>query len=379
MKKGESVLKRSFTAFNDESSVMITVLVFALSIFGLFAVYSASYYQANSLYGDKFLYLKKQAVGVAIGSVFFMIAANINKKYLKKVYIAFPILCALLLILVFVPKIGVENYGAKRWINLGFFTIQPSELCKLAIVLFSAEYFEKNHKITPSFKGVLPIFIVGGIFALLIIIEPNLSVTVDIALITYLIALAAGLDKKLSIILLSIGIIAIPVLIYVEPYRMARLAAFLDPWQSPKAEGYQLIQSLYGISNGGLFGTGYLNSRQAKKFLPFSESDFIFSVIAEEFGLFGCFVLMSIYLLLIIIGYKKAGSSSDRYDFMLAFSGTSVIAVQVIINIAVVTGSIPPTGLPLPFISSGNTQIIVFMTISGLIVGTNTKSRFAIK
>ncbi len=372
-------MKKLSEVYKDESSLAITLLVFALAVFGLFAVYSASYYQSESLYGDGFLYLKKQAVGVIVGAVAFFVGVVSDKKILKKAYIAFPILCAILLVFVFVPKIGVENYGAKRWINLGFFTIQPSELCKLALVLFSSAYFEKNHKITPTVKGALPIFIVGGVFALLIIIEPNLSVTVDIALSTYLIALAAGLDRKLSLLILVVGIIAVPILIIIEPYRLARLSAFLNPWQSPKAEGYQLIQSLYGISNGGLFGTGYLSSRQAKKFLPFSESDFIFSVIAEEFGLFGCFVLMSVYLALVLFGYKKARNASDRYDFMLCFSGTTMIAVQVIINIAVVTGSIPPTGLPLPFISSGNTQIIVFMTIGGLIAGTNTKSPFSIK
>ena len=357
-------------AYKNPDFYIITALVFSLAIFGLFAVYSASRYQSGSLYGDEYLYLKKQIVGVAIGGISFAAASIIKKDLFKKLYIALPILCVILLALVFVPKIGVENYGAKRWISLGFFTIQPSELCKLALVIFASTYYEKNYKETPTIKGALPIFLVGGAFCALIIIEPNLSVTVDIALITYLVALAAGLDTKLSLALLALGLIAIPVLIIAEPYRMARLAAFLDPWQNPKAEGYQLIQSLYGISNGGLFGTGYLHSRQALKFLPFAESDFIFSVIAEEFGLFGVFVLLATYLSLILFGYKKARDASSRYDFMLCFSSTTAIAVQVIINVAVVTGSIPPTGLPLPFISSGNTQIIVFMTLGGIIAST---------
>ncbi len=371
-------MKRSSEAYKDQTPICVGVLVFALSLFGIAAVYSASYYQANSLYGDGFLYMKKQAVGVGIGTIGFFIAKNLDYKYFRKAYIAFPIACVILLALVFVPGIGVENYGAKRWLNFGFFTIQPSELCKLALVLFSAEYYAKHHENTPSLRGILPILAVGGAFAALIIIEPNLSVTVDIALITLLIAIAAGLDKRLILLGFGVGVLAIPILIIAEPYRMARLAAFLDPWQSPKAEGYQLIQSLYGISNGGLFGTGYLSSRQAKKFLPFSESDFIFSVIAEEFGLFGCFVLLSCYLLLILSGFRQAIRSSDRYDFMLRFGGTSVIAVQVIINVAVVTGSIPPTGLPLPFISSGNTQIIVFMAIGGILSRSHKNQGFAI-
>ena len=361
----------SSRGFNkDNLSLAVDVLTFALTIFGVFVVYSASYYQSQSLYGDEFLYLKKQIFGVFLGWISFFIIKLLGTDFLKKFYIVLPIIAAVLLCLVFIPGISVEAYGARRWINLGFFTIQPSEIAKFALVVFSAAYFEKNYRKTKGIVGSLPFFLMGGLFCGLIILQPNLSVCVDIALSVFLISIVAGLDAKWMIGFCLLGLIALPILIAIEPYRMARLIAFLDPWSTPKTEGYQLIQSLYAIGNGGLFGTGYLNSRQALKFLPFAESDFIFSIICEEFGLFGAITVLCAFLAIVIIGIKKSMNAKDRYNSMLCFAATVFIAVQVIINVAVVSGSIPPTGLPLPLISAGNTQIIVFCMMSAVISAT---------
>lgn len=196
----------------------------------------------------------------------------------------------------------------------------------------------------------------------------------NIAIVTFFIAIIAGLKTKYIVTLCILGLITLPILIIVEPYRMSRLIAFIDPWANPKTEGYQLIQSLYAIGNGGLFGVGYLQSRQVLKFLPFAESDFIFAVICEEFGLFGAIILIACYCFLLYLGIKKSFNAIDRYNAMLSFSATICFASQLIINIAVVTGSIPPTGLPLPLISSGNTQIVIFMCLGGIIASSKSRN-----
>ena len=158
-----------------------------------------------------------------------------------------------------------------------------------------------------------------------------------------------------------------PLLIIAEPYRLKRLSAFLNPFESPKGEGYQLLQSLYGLSDGGFFGVGLFNSRQKYRFLPFSESDFILSVIGEEIGFFGLIILFAVMLFVIFRGIKIAAKSNDYYGFIIAIGITAVYAVQVMVNALVVTGSIPPTGLPLPLISAGNTSLIIFMTFFGVL------------
>lgn len=196
-----------------------------------------------------------------------------------------------------------------------------------------------------------------------------MSVTLAIAVAVLLVTVAAGLDNKVVVALSLLALAAIPVLIIAEPYRVRRLLAFLDPWANPKDEGYQLIQSYYAIGNGGIFGVGLFNSRQKYLFLPFAESDFIFSVIAEELGVIGCIFVMALYLVFIYAGIKTAFMQKDAFSRLAAFGLTVMIAVQSLMNMAVVTGSVPPTGLPLPFVSAGGSSLMVFMTATGLLAG----------
>lgn len=177
-----------------------------------------------------------------------------------------------------------------------------------------------------------------------------------------------GMRAKHFLLILIPAICLVPILIIIEPYRLQRLVAFLDPWASPKEEGFQLIQSLYALGSGGLFGVGLFNSRQKYLFLPFSESDFIFSIIGEELGFVGCVLVIIIYGTIIWKGIKIALNATDRLGCYMAAGITSVIAVQLLINIAVVTGSIPPTGIPLPFMSAGGTSLMVFMGAVGILL-----------
>ena len=348
-------------------STVVIVIAMVLAVIGLFTVYSASWYTASTLYGDKFMFLKKQLVGVAIGVCGLLFFTFFKHLKLKKYAMLAVIISVVMLILVFIPVIGVEKYGAKRWINLGVMTVQPSEIAKFAIILFSAKVLSKSGSNDKGLKSKLPVIAVGGIICLLILIEPNLSITVCVALLLFSMLVIGGVDVKYIVAIIGLGLLALPILIIMEPYRLDRLMAFLDPWASPKGEGYQLIQSLYSIANGGLFGVGYLNSRQALRFLPFSESDFIFPIFAEEFGLVGAIALILLYFVLIVTGFRIALKANEKFTCFLAFGITMLIAIQVAINLLVVTGSIPPTGLPLPLISSGNTQIIMFMSEIGIL------------
>lgn len=202
----------------------------------------------------------------------------------------------------------------------------------------------------------------------LIMLEPNMSITMCLVCVILFMFLAGGIKLR-KILLLAIPlVIAVPVLIFLEPYRLKRLMAFLDPWASPKAEGYQLIQSYYALCRGGLFGVGLFQSRQKYLFLPFAESDFIFSVIGEELGLFGAMCVVIAFIFLIRYGFLIAARAKDRYKALLAAGITSVIAVQTALNLAVVTGCVPPTGLPLPFISAGGSSLVSFMSAVGVLL-----------
>ena len=214
---------------------------------------------------------------------------------------------------------------------------------------------------------MLPVLIVGVIFCALIIIEPNMSITMCVALLMLALVFLSGTNLKQLTVVLIPFVIAVPLMIILEPYRLKRLSAFIDPWASPKGEGYQLIQSLYALGNGGLFGTGLFNSTQKYRFLPFAESDFILSIIGEELGFLGLLAFFLCCGFIIYRGFKIAGACKDRFGYLLASGFTLVYGIQVVINALVVSGTIPPTGLPLPLISSGNTSLIITMASMGVL------------
>lgn len=367
MKKGEiSLLKSSILSNKKRGDLFIPLIVFAVAVFGLVMVYSSSKYFAEVNYNDKFFYLTKQLIGFIIGTVGFIIFSVIDYKKLERFRVGFLIFSIILLAVVFTP-LGVENYGAKRWINLGVFTIQPSEIAKFSYILFVSGYFNKNHARTKSFLGVLPVVLIGVILAVLIMLEPNMSITVCIMALMVCMLFLSGVKLKFLVYLILPLVVFAPILIIAEPYRMKRLMAFLNPWASPKGEGYQLIQSLYALGSGGWFGVGLFNSRQKFRFLPFAESDFILSVIGEEFGFVGTSLLFLAFLFLLIRGMRAGIKCKNYFGYMLATGITVIFIIQVCVNALVVMGSIPPTGLPFPLLSAGNTSLIVYMSAFGLL------------
>ncbi len=353
------------------TSIFILIITFLLVIFGVVMVYSASSYNASIYYNDDKYFLYKQIIGVVLGSIAMFITYHIDyNKYAKFKW--YMVACAfIILLVVFIPGIGVENYGARRWIRLPGFTIQASEIAKFCFIVFCASYLSQHYDKIKTFKGILPIILIGGGICLLILLEPNMSITICVGLVMMIMLFVGGIKFKHFLLLLVPALLLVPVLIIIEPYRLKRLMAFIDPWASPKGEGYQLIQSLYSLGSGGLFGVGLFNSRQKYAFLPFAESDFIFSIIAEELGLVGAVGLLVVFFMLMLFCIKVAKNSPNRFGCYLVIGIISLISVQVLVNVAVVSASIPPTGLPLPFISAGSTSLVVLMAAIGVVLNVN--------
>lgn len=355
-------------------NVTLVCLVLFLCVFGIVMIYSASSYSSDVLYGDAFHFVKKQIFGLVLGIILFLIARRFDyHKFYKLRYYVLGI-SILLLALVFVPFIGISANGARRWIGFGGLNLQSSEVAKFGFVIFASCYLSKNYQKTKTFKGILPILLAGGVICLLVILEPNMSVTMCIGMVMIVMLIVGGLSLK-HFIMLAIPALGLAVaLILIEPYRLQRLMAFINPWANPKEEGYQLIQSLYSLGAGGLFGVGLFNSRQKYLFLPFSESDFIFAIIGEELGFVGATLILGVFVAVIALGIKIALNATDRLGAYLALGITSVIAIQLLINIAVVTGSIPPTGIPMPFISAGGTSLSVMLGAIGILINISNVS-----
>lgn len=349
--------------------------VIFLAAFGVVAVYAASSYNAEVQYGDSLYFFKKQSTGFLLG-LFAMIGISfVPCEKFKKAGIPALMISLVLLALVFIPGVGKSNYGATRWIGFGAFTIQPSELSKYAFALFTAGYFAKNPARMRSFKGTLPVLGAGLCICVLIMLEPNMSVTMCVAALMIGMLFLGGTSYKALLIICLPVLLSLPALIAAEPYRLQRLSAFMNPWASPKEEGYQLIQSLYALGNGNFFGVGLFKSRQKFRFLPFSESDFILSVIAEETGFFGVLILFCLIGFIVWRGLKIANSCDNFFNYLLVSGIVLAFAVQSALNALVVSGCIPPTGLPLPLISAGNTSLIVTMCGMGIVYGASKHNR----
>lgn len=366
--------KRASKAPRGDISILLVTV--ALAFFGILAVYSASGYTAKKQYGDEWYFVKKQLFGFVFGIAFMLLCARFDYQKLKgkRVRYVALILPIVLLALVFVPGIGKSNYGATRWIGIGGFTLQPSELAKYGFVIFVSAYASERMEQMRTFTGVLPVLLAGGGICVLIMLEPNMSVTMCVGMLMLAMLFLSGMQIKHFLMIFLPALCVVPVMIILEPYRLSRLSAFLNPWESPKGEGYQLIQSLYALGNGGWFGTGYLKSRQKYRFLPFAESDFILSIIGEEFGVLGIMLLFGVMLFLVMKGIKVARQADDFFSFLLASGITLVYGIQTVLNALVVSGSIPPTGLPLPLISAGNTSLIITMGSMGVLYAVSKRS-----
>ena len=353
----------------------VIIALVVLVVLGIVMIYSASSYNEQKNYGSSMLFVWKQIIGAILGFGALAFFYFFNFELLKKIKyfaLAFGII---VLCVVFIPGVGIESYGAKRWIGFGAFSFQASEIAKFCFIIFCAGYMADNKHKMNIFKGCLPILCVGGLMCLLIMLEPNMSITICFACLMVVMLLVGGMKIQHFVYLMLPAIVLVPVLILIEPYRVSRIVAFLDPWASPQGEGFQLIQSLYSLGSGGFFGVGLFNSRAKYSFLPYSESDFIFSIIGEELGFVGALFVLCLYLIIIVCGFKIAVKSKSRFGTYLAVGISSILAIQIVLNVAVVSGLVPPTGLPLPFMSAGSTSLVMFLSAIGILLNIDRQSR----
>lgn len=344
--------------------------VMVICAFGLVMMFSASYYYAqnNPSFGhDGLHFLRSQAGYLAVGIVLMYAVSRLNYHFLEKVKgIALILTLILLLAVVFWGK---EINGAKRWLEVGTLSFQPSELAKFVLILYMASFMAARPNLMRDFvRGVVPMLIIMGSLAAMLLLQKNMSMAMIVILIGAVMLFIGGADFKH---LFGLGMLSVPLfflLARVEPYRWARLTIYTDPWKDALGSGYQLIQSLYALGSGGFFGRGLNFSVQKLRFLTYGESDFIFAIIAEELGLIGCIVLLGMYFFIIWRGIRIAAKCKDRFGSLLAGGITAVLALQVAVNVGVVTSSVPPTGQTLPFVSQGGTSLVIFMTAVGILL-----------
>lgn len=368
-------MKKIFYHGNKSINFGVLLPTIVLVVLGIIMVYSASCYSAENTYGNSMFFANKQIVGAVIGILAMAFCYFFDYKILAKFKYVALIVGIVFLAIVFIPGVGIENYGAKRWIGFGSFSFQASEIAKFCFIIFCAGYMSEKKDKMNIFVGAFPVLCAGFCMCVLIMLEPNMSITICLGAVMVVMLLVGGM-KLWHLCALGVpALCAIPVLILLEPYRMKRIVAFLDPWASPQAEGFQLIQSLYSLGSGGWFGVGLFNSRAKYSFLPFSESDFIFSIIGEELGLVGAIFVLAMFAILIVSAFRIAKKSKTRFGCYMAVGIGSIFAIQVVLNVAVVTGLVPPTGLPLPLMSAGSTSLVVFLASIGVLLNIHRQNK----
>ena len=367
--------KKRIRAERNGIDLTFLFLVLILLSIGLIMMFSASY--ASSYYetGDSFHYIKRQLLFAVVGVVMMLAIANIDYHILHR--FAFLIYAGTLFLLVVVLIVPTRE-DAKRWINLGFTTFQPSELAKFAIVLIFAHLISVNYERMKNPRyGVWPFLVLLGVVVMLMLLEPHLSGTILIVSIGVVMMFVGGTDLKwfmLGGVLIGVAIIAAVLIPGVVPYAMDRLQYWIDPWSDPQNKGFQTIQSLYAIVSGGLMGVGIGNSRQKHLYLPEPHNDFVFSVVCEELGFIGATLIILLFVLLIWRGYVVAMRCRDRFGSMLAVGLTTQVGVQTVLNIAVVSNTIPNTGISLPFFSYGGTALVMLLCEMGVILSVSRQT-----
>lgn len=352
----------------------LLISVVLLCAFGIVMLFSASYYYAELTQGDGLHYVKSQSVYLIFGLVMMVIVSHIPYTIFSKKWITVGLYLILIGLLIAVKLFGITLQGAKRWLSLGFITIQPSELSKLILTLCISSYATLHAKQMHRFgKGLFPLLIIVGIPALLIFIQPNLSMLLILLINFFIMAYMSGCDVRwlISIALAGLGLV-VAYLLIADNYQSDRFVMVFKSWdelqQMSGNESFQIIQSLYAFANGGLFGQGFDASRQKLLFLPYRESDYILPIISEELGYVAVFLLLATYFFVIWRGLKIAKNCRERFGTLVAIGITSAIGIQVFINAAVVSNMLPATGQTLPFISAGGTSLVSYLISIGILL-----------
>ncbi|MGI6550273.1 MAG: putative lipid II flippase FtsW [Syntrophomonadales bacterium] len=349
--------------------LMLFLVVMLLVCIGVIMIFSASAVTSDIKFNDAFYFVKRQLIWAVMGLAAMLVVMRLNYQKLRELGVAGLIVALLCLVAVMLPGIGKDIKGSVRQIDLVFTSFTPSELTKLCMVFFFASSLSINFTKLKSFaKGLLPYLLLLGVVCGLIMLQPDLGTTLIIALTAYFMLIMAGARVSHMSLLALFGVVLVCLAIYLEPYRMIRFIAFLDPWKYASDAGFQTIQSLYAIGSGGLFGMGLGQSRQKFFYLPEQHTDFIFAILGEELGYLGVIVVLALFFVFAWRGFQIALKAPDIFGSLLAAGLTTMITAQAAINLGVVSGSLPVTGIPLPFISFGGSSLIFTMAGVGLLL-----------
>ncbi len=361
-----------------DSSLLLVIIV--LVVFGLIMVFSASAPAASAYQGNPYYYITRQGI-FAIMGIAAMIALSYfdYHKYAKYAF-AILIIGFLLLFSVYIPGLGVVRNNARRWINIGISTLQPSEVVKVAVIVFFAFSLSNIKDRIKSFKnGLLIYIIILGAYALILLKEPHLSATLVIVAVGAIMLLVAGARIRHFAFLALAALPVLGIMIWKQPYQLERITTFFDPFADKADAGFQIVNSLYAIGSGGIFGLGLGMSRQKFLYLPEPQNDFIFAIICEELGLLGAVIVLGLFGFLIWKGYRTAQEAPDMFGTLLATGITSLVAIQVALNVAVVTSTLPATGVALPFFSYGGTSLMILLGCMGILLNISRQTMNTIR
>ena len=351
------------------SEKLLLTAVFLLSVIGLIVLASTSVPLSQQNFGESYFYFKHQLIfGFGVGIIFFLIASKVSIKFLRKMALPLFGLSVLLLAAVFIPQLGLEIGGSKRWISIGGLTFQPAELAKLALIVYLASWLARHSEKIRSSSSVISFLVIVGAIGGLVIAQRDLGTAVLIFIISLIMYYVAGAKKQSIALAILASVLAFSIFVAIEPYRISRITSFLNPSSDIQGESYQLNQAFIAIGSGGFFGLGLGHSIQKYQYLPESIGDAIFAIIGEELGFVGASVILGLFLLFILAGLKMALRARTRFGTLLVVGLVSWIGLQTIINIAGISGLIPFTGIPLPFISYGGTAIVAEFTVVGLAI-----------
>ena len=332
-------------------------------------IYSASHIWANYKYNDSLKYVKNQTLFFIVGLFLLYFFSKLNYKWYYNNSNKILFVCYILLILVLIPGIGSIRNGSRSWFGIGPFGIQPSEAAKLALIIFTSKYLSNNeNEIKNVKKGVLPVLALTFIIFFTIMLQPDFGTGTILVMSIIGLLFVGGVSVKFFLKIGLVGLMGVVGLILIAPYRLSRILSFIDPWKDPLGSGFQIIQSMYAIGPGGLFGMGFGNSIQKHFYLPEPQTDFIFSIISEEFGFMGVIIVVTLFLIIIVSCFNICLKSNNLFSKYLAFGITFQFSFQAILNLMVVVGLIPVTGVTLPFLSYGGSSLLISMSSMGILL-----------
>jgi cell division protein FtsW len=359
------------------ANFLLLVALFAvLNLIGLVMILSASSIEALRDHGSSWLYFNRQLVWVALGAGVIVVTARVDYRVWRRLALPLLILSAVLLLLVLIPGVGVRVYGSTRWLGVGQLRVQPSELAKLAVLIFSADLLARRAtKITDTRITLRPVLVVLAVVAGLIMKQPDLGTTLVVGAIVLTVLFVSGVPLRPIAAVGGAAAALVAVLALSADYRRARLSSFMNPWDDPLNQGYQTLQSMVGLASGGLFGVGLGASRAKWGFLPNAHTDFIFAIIGEELGLVGAATVVLLFVALGVLGVRTALQAPDRFGMLLAAGVTAWFLVQAFVNIGAVVAVLPITGVPLPFVSAGGSSLLVSMAAGGILLNVARQGR----